>query len=588
MQQRLFNGKTALIVVLCVMCGAGAKQAPAADAQSPARDRVRILREIPYAGGGAGKVPRNRTLDLYLPPASTTKPPLVIFIHGVLWKLSDNEERVGDSFAAELVERGIAVGLVRYRPGPQHRHPAQAQDAAAAVAYLIKEADRYRYDRKRIFLAGHSAGGHLASLLALDASYLAAHGVQPASLAGVVSISGIYDLVDEAELTAEQKTAVERTFGRDAAGRKAASPVEHIRKGAPPFLILSGSSDSPGLSIDARRFAETLRAKGGQDAIPLVVSGRDHFSIVRLAGEENPVRELLLDFLKIQPMPLPLKELIQAKREWLKAPFSTLAFWGHKDLIRSYPLDQRLLLRLIAVYGPLRHELVQWPLREFHAIDLFSYLETLPEDKVGKGDYLVITNARNEKQFWSRRQIEPYQPVIVVGIDDQRDLFQMTIFSRMSREYSWKPSPQPPGMARPVGAFVHFLKQPPDDLGPRSWHHALTEDSFKLEKEDALAAFKNLPKGVYEALTHRNGCVYCHSFQGIGSRSHHTLISSGAAHGGFALPLEEYPPEVWKAFVFQQEEVADKMGATPNVVDESAREYLYNLVVKSRANPKPR
>jgi acetyl esterase/lipase len=524
-------------------------------------------------------------LDLYLPRQSIKRPALVIFIHGGFWMSSDDDYRIGQSFAGELVERGIAVGLVRYRLAPTYRHPIQVQDAAAAVAFLLKSADRYGYDQKRIYLAGHSEGAHLASLLALDSSRLAAHGFRPSSLAGVIAISGMYDLTHEAEISAEQKAAVEKTFGHDASTLKAASPIEHVRRDAPPFVIVSGSSDLPGLSIDARKFAEALQKKGGQDVVPLVLSGKDHLSIVRLSGPDSPVRELILDFLKIEPLPLHLRELIEAKRKWLKAPFSTLPFWKQKELIRSYPLDQRLLLRLVAVYGPLRHELVQWPLREFHAIDLFSYLDTLPREQVGKGEYLILTNIRNEKQFWSRRQIEPYKPVIVVGIDDQRDLFQMSVFSRMSREYSWKPGPTPPVMAQPVGAFIHFLEAPPAELAPRSWHYALTEDSFRLSEEDALASLKEFSKEVYEAFTHRNGCIYCHSFQGIGSRSHHTLMSNGAAHGGFALPLEKYPPEAWKAFIFQQEEVAEKMGATPNVVDESARQFLYDLVVKSRGEP---
>jgi hypothetical protein len=87
---------------------------------------------------------------------------------------------------------------------------------------------------------------------------------------------------------------------------------------------------------------------------------------------------------------------------------------------------------------------------------------------------------------------------------------------------------------------------------------------------------------VHEALTFRNGCVYCHSFRGAGAQSHHVLAGTGEPHGGFALPLESYPPEVWKTFMFDQEKVAKKMGASPNIVAESAREVLYDLVNQAR------
>lgn len=58
--------------------------------------------------------------------------------------------------------------------------------------------------------------------------------------------------------------------------------------------------------------------------------------------------------------------------------------------------------------------------------------------------------------------------------------------------------------------------------------------------------------------------------------------STGAAHGGSALPLESYPAEVWKSFIFDQTAVAKKIGASPNPVAEGTRQAFYELVNKSR------
>ena len=91
-----------------------------------------------------------------------------------------------------------------------------------------------------------------------------------------------------------------------------------------------------------------------------------------------------------------------------------------------------------------------------------------------------------------------------------------------------------------------------------------------------------MPQDVEQALTFRNGCVYCHSFRGAGSRSHHVQALTGKAQGGFALPLESYPPEVWREFMFNQTAVARKMGATSNIVTEAARQTLFDLVERSR------
>jgi hypothetical protein len=113
----------------------------------------------------------------------------------------------------------------------------------------------------------------------------------------------------------------------------------------------------------------------------------------------------------------------------------------------------------------------------------------LPPQTAGRGDYLITTNIRNEKQFWKRQQIEPYQPVIVIGLDDEKNLFQLGVFYRAHREYSWKSGAQPPMMARPLGAFIHFLKEPP---WPYLWNHTrrksgrlLSSTKTELRKKSA-------------------------------------------------------------------------------------------------------
>lgn len=237
---------------------------------------------------------------------------------------------------------------------------------------------------------------------------------------------------------------------------------------------------------------------------------------------------------------------------------------------------------LLPVYDTIKYKLLEWPLDHFYAADLFSYLDALPAEKVGHGDYLVINNIRNEREFWKRQEIEPYQPVIVIGVDDEKNLFRLGVFYRPLREYSWKSGPQSPMTARPLGAFIYFLKEPPPELLRQSLHYELTADSFRLTEADPLAVLSDVPKEIYDVMTYQNGCVYCHSFCEIGSRSHHIRASNGAPHGGFALPLESYPTPVWKDFIFNQPEVAAKIGASSNVVEEDLRQALYDLVIQSR------
>src|SRR6185436_1550276 len=125
-----------------------------------AESAPRISKDIPDSSVAKGD--RRRSFDLYLPADSGKKPPLLAFIHGGFWMLPDDDYRIGPALAENLVQDGIAVALIRYRLAPAHRHPAQAEDVATAVAQLFKDAAKYGFDARRIYLAGHSAGGHLA------------------------------------------------------------------------------------------------------------------------------------------------------------------------------------------------------------------------------------------------------------------------------------------------------------------------------------------------------------------------------------------------------------------------------------------
>jgi acetyl esterase/lipase len=540
-----------------------------------------VVRDIPYPGSVMGE--RRRSLDLYLPVESKgQKPPLLIFVHGGFWLLPDDDFRIGPAVVDALVPEGIAVALLRYRLAPGYPHPAQAEDVAAAVAMLIKDAKRYGYDPNRIFLSGHSAGGHLAALMATDRIYLARHRASPDSLAGVISFSGLFDLVPRPGISDEQRVAVEKTFGRDPAALRKASPISYARRDVPPFLLLSAQRDFPGFANDAKKFYEALEAAGVKRVQRWIVPDRDHFTLMRLGDQDNEGRMLLLEFMQVKPLPPEFAVLVNAKRRWRDPPVSTLPFWRYKQLIRSYPVDQRFLNRLLLLYSTLGYELQEWSLEKFFAIDLFTYLDRLPPEKRGRGDYLMTTNLRGEKQFWKRDQIEAYRPVIVIGLDDEKNLFRLGVFYRPKREYSWKNGAEPPMMARPVGAFVYFLKEPPEELRPQSAQYAFTENSFKLVGNDPLAPIKDLKNDLYETVTFRNGCIYCHELRGSGAQSHHVVAANGAAHGGNALPLESYPPEVWRKFIFEQSAIAEKIGAHPNLVPEAVRQPLFELVNGSR------
>jgi acetyl esterase/lipase len=236
---------------------------------------VESVKNISYVEGSAD--PKQK-LDLYLPKGKTNFP-IFVFIHGGTWVSGDRAlyAPIGVLFA----KKGIGVAIPSYRLMPKNPHPAQVDDVAAAFAWVAKNIGNYSGDVKRIYLGGHSAGGHLASLLALDRSLLPRHEVDPAIIKGVAALSGVYDLKYLAQ------------FGT-AEDRRKASPMEFVRKEAPPFLVSYCQWDYLGLPLQAKEFSASLR-KLFVPARLLYVPGQTHITeVISMLRDGDPTTEGIL------------------------------------------------------------------------------------------------------------------------------------------------------------------------------------------------------------------------------------------------------------------------------------------------------
>lgn len=556
----------------------------------PAARAAAVHRDLPYLFTLRERsAARQQSLDLFLPNvAAGGKPPLIVFVHGGFWRESDESYGVGAALAQALLPHGVAVALVRYPLAPAQPFAAQPDHVARAIAHLHRVADNHGYDAKRVYLMGHNTGAHLAALVALDARYLRDAGAPPSALAGVVAVSGIYDLSAAGPVASKLKELVIPVFGSDAQTHRNASPVTHVRRG-PPFLILSAEEDLAGFQVDARRFAARLRAAGNAEVQEIVLQGVDHLRIMDMRAKRSLMRDLVLSALGLGAVSAPTDTVLRARRVWQEPPLSTASFWAKPELVRPYPMDARFASAFDKIYdAPGRFDLKSYPLERFHAIDLVRYLRAQPREKIGSGDYLVLTNVRQEKVFWRLSEIERYQPVIVVGLDDERNLFRLSTFYHNRRAYSWTDETTALSV-KSLGAFIYFLKEPPEHFNaPTTATYSLTGESFRLMEHDPLAAMKDLPEDVRSVLYHRNACLSCHSFRGTDVRAGHLRALDAKPQGGFALPLESYPPEVWRQFMFEHPKSAAAIGVRSNEVAQPAAGQLFDIVVKEREKkPQP-
>lgn len=247
---------------------------------------MRTERDLVYRPGGDpdGK----DKLDLYVPPGPGPHP-VIVFIHG--GGLLQGDKAIYGGLGQYFVRRGFAAAIVNHRLSPGVSHPAHIQDAAAAFAWVVKNVERYGGDPKRIVLAGHSSGAYLAALLALDARWLGAHGLDSSSIRGVVPISGFFDV----ELLAPSRPMT--VWGTDKSVWRDASPIRYVRRDAPPMLLLYADGDDAPRRAESRTLEQALSDAGQGSVKSVQIGDRDHRSIIGRFGErEDETSSRLLEF----------------------------------------------------------------------------------------------------------------------------------------------------------------------------------------------------------------------------------------------------------------------------------------------------
>lgn len=167
-------------------------------------------------------------LDLYY-PVKDKGFPTVVWFHGGGLK-SGNK-----SIPKQLQRQGIAVVAVNYRLHPRVKSPDYIDDAAAAVAWTMKNIAKYGGSASRVFVSGHSAGGYLTSMIGLDKRWLAAHDVDADSLAGLIPYSG--HAITHFTVRAERGIDGNQPIVDDLA------PLFHVRADCPPILFITGDRE---------------------------------------------------------------------------------------------------------------------------------------------------------------------------------------------------------------------------------------------------------------------------------------------------------------------------------------------------------
>ncbi len=217
-----------------------------------------------------GNHPR-QSLDLYRPAVSRSDMPSILFLYGGSWKDGDKADY---AFAGRALARaGFLVAVADYRVFPEVAFPDFVTDAAKSrCAGLSGNASKYGGRSERLHLVGHSAGAHIAAMIALDRRYLEAEGLTRASLSRWVGLAGPYAFYPS------DVNSVKAIFAH-LADENQARPISFVDAHAPSALLLHGTDDSIVVPMHSEKLAAALNAAGVKSAAR-IYDGIGHVKLI--------------------------------------------------------------------------------------------------------------------------------------------------------------------------------------------------------------------------------------------------------------------------------------------------------------------
>lgn len=238
------------------------------------------LQDLNPEAGSAEAYARERCkLDVYYPTDSVGFATIVYFHGGGL--------EFGNKHMIEAWKnQGIAVVSANYRLHPKVKNPVYTQDAAAAVAWTMRNIADLGGDPKRIYVSGHSAGGYLATMIGMDTTYLGAHGLHPDSLAGLIPFSG--------HTITHFTPRKERGLGWNDVVVDEYAPIHHLRISNLPIALITGDRELElfGRYEETAYFWRMLVTSGHKNAYLFELDGFGHSPMLA------PASYLALDLIR--------------------------------------------------------------------------------------------------------------------------------------------------------------------------------------------------------------------------------------------------------------------------------------------------
>ena len=256
--------------------------------------KVKVAKDIDYAGH-KGKV--SNQLNVYYPLSQEKNKDVLIFIHGGSW--SSGKKETYWWLGRNLARKGLVAVTINYGLAPDQQYGQMAADCANAVKWVSDHIADYGGNPERIFLMGHSAGGHLAELINADPQYLKTAGFT-GKISGVILNDAFGLDMKEYLSKAEQDDNYRnflRTFTSSPEVWTKGSPLNYLGNIRNPHLIFYGENTYPAIQIQSKRMFEQLMGQQVPCELLLIKNKKHVGMISQMIFGSNPLYKTILNFM---------------------------------------------------------------------------------------------------------------------------------------------------------------------------------------------------------------------------------------------------------------------------------------------------
>ena len=394
-----------------------------------AQGQYNQVNDIPYREAAEGYAQERCKLDVYY-PTEQKDAPVVVWFHG------GGIEGGNKHIDPQLKNSGLVVVAANYRLLPKAKIDDILDDAAAAVAWTYKNIAKYGGSKRKIFVAGHSAGGYLLDIIGLDKRWLAKYGVDADSLAALVPFSG--------QCITHYNIRKQQGIGPLQATIDEYAPLTYVRPDAPPIVIISGDRELElfGRYEEQAYFWRMLKLVGHKDATLYEMQGYDHGAMPQPAYKilKDHIRRITANMTSALPAPT-----IKAEQQ------AAYCFaWQPEYVRRDAGIEGNILhlgsgngyYDLTATTGELIKQLrdftvsIRFKVSSENPLDgyghfLFAF-SVLAENSAHEGPYMAMR--LNEQRFETSTGGYEHEEIIMQGGKPKRDVWHHALYRQQGHK----------------------------------------------------------------------------------------------------------------------------------------------------------